>query len=185
MHRSRWLWRWRRNPLRRRSYLVEAWALLAVAVLALGGAVLTGSAVAVSSEHRFAHQYVERHRTSAVLTADASKGEGYADQYWARAWWKAADGTSRTADTRVDAGAKTGSHVIIWTDGHGKIVAAPTSPTKARLESEFTGAAAACGVCVGVLAGWEIARCFTDRRRARRWADEWDVIGPRWSHRNA
>jgi hypothetical protein len=99
--------------------------------------------------------------------------------------WTAADGRTRTGSAGVDAGAKKGSQVIIWTDGVGKILPAPPSPAKARLDAEFTGAAAACGVCTAALAAWEIIRCLTDRRRARRWADEWDVVGPRWSHRNA
>jgi hypothetical protein len=185
MHRSRWLWRWRHNPLRQRSYLVEAWALLAVTVIALGGAVLTGSAVAVSAEHRAARHYLEAHRTTAVLTQNASDAAGYSDLATARVRWTAADGTTRAGRAGVGSGAKAGSRVIIWTDGVSKIVAAPPSPAKARLEAQFTGAAAACGVCAGMLAAWEIARCRTDRRRARRWADEWEVVGPRWSHRNA
>ncbi|MGW3728091.1 Rv1733c family protein, partial [Streptomyces sp. NPDC000851] len=39
-------WRWRRNPLRRRSDVVEAWTALAVAVLLLLGAPLAGAVAA-------------------------------------------------------------------------------------------------------------------------------------------
>jgi hypothetical protein len=54
-------WRWRRNPLRRRSDVVEAWTALAVAVLLLVGAPLAG-ALAGLWAHRTAQAVAEERR---------------------------------------------------------------------------------------------------------------------------
>src|SRR5262245_57041990 len=45
-----WLWRWRRNPLRRRSDALEAWIVLAVWSVTVIGGVLAGLAAAHSVE---------------------------------------------------------------------------------------------------------------------------------------
>jgi hypothetical protein len=58
-------WRRRRNPLRRRSDVVEAWTVLAVAVLLFVGAPLAGAAVGWwrydNAQARAAAQRAERH----------------------------------------------------------------------------------------------------------------------------
>ncbi|MFJ5309751.1 hypothetical protein [Streptomyces sp. NPDC088350] len=60
-------WRLRRNPLRRRSYLVEAWLLLAAWILAVVAAVGTGAWTALAVERHIDALRAERHPVSAVL----------------------------------------------------------------------------------------------------------------------
>ncbi|MBW8820836.1 MAG: hypothetical protein JF598_22125, partial [Streptomyces sp.] len=64
-------WRWRRNPLRRRSDVIEAWTVLAVAALMLLGAPLVGAVVGwwAHGDARAvaAAQHSERHRVRAQV----------------------------------------------------------------------------------------------------------------------
>lgn len=65
-------WRWRRNPLRRRSDVVEAWTVLAVALLLLLVAPLAGAVVGWwahdDARATAAEQRAERHRVRAEVT---------------------------------------------------------------------------------------------------------------------
>ncbi|MYV52296.1 hypothetical protein GT042_07205, partial [Streptomyces sp. SID3212] len=63
-------WRWRRNPLRRRSDAVEAWMLPAVWALALTVAVVAGLLAAQGVRSAADGHRALRHHTPAVLLAD-------------------------------------------------------------------------------------------------------------------
>ncbi|MFD0550409.1 hypothetical protein ACFQ0X_15345 [Streptomyces rectiviolaceus] len=69
------LWRWRRNPLRRRTDLVQAWIavglFLAVLTATPAAGVLVGDAARRHMEQTARHQADTRHRTTAVLVHDA------------------------------------------------------------------------------------------------------------------
>ncbi|MGW1618502.1 hypothetical protein ACWCQR_05055, partial [Streptomyces sp. NPDC002172] len=56
-----WLWRWRRNPLKRRADTMEAWVLLGAWLLTLLAGVLAGLAAARSVEDGLARERVEWH----------------------------------------------------------------------------------------------------------------------------
>jgi anti-sigma factor RsiW len=184
MGRRVWLWRWRRNPLRRRSYLVEGWVFPAIGLAAAVAASFTGTAVTHGMEHLLAQQRVDRHVTAAVLAQDASDVAGYVAEPRARVRWTAPDGTTRTGITKVGLDLHRGARVMIWTDRRGQLVPAPLSSSDARLEAVLTGIAAGGGVGGAVLAGLAVATRLADRRRAEEWAAEWAVTGPRWdSHK--
>lgn len=53
-----WLWRWRRNPLRRRADAVEAWVVLGVWALTVLAGVLAGWATAGAVEQGLARERV-------------------------------------------------------------------------------------------------------------------------------
>lgn len=63
--------RLRRNPLRRRSYLVEAWLLLLTWTLAIVAAVVTGVATAYAVQRNMDSRRAERHPFTAALTEKA------------------------------------------------------------------------------------------------------------------
>ncbi|WP_329282227.1 Rv1733c family protein [Streptomyces sp. NBC_01451] len=181
------LWRWRSNPLRRHDDIVEAWIVLALwAIITIGGTV-AGLVTANAAADMFAGQRAERHAVRAVLLTDAppavSTLRGASGRSMATVRWTAPDGSTRTADTLVNAGLTAGSGFVVWQDGQGELTTEPIGPTDAAIEAGFLGAAAALSLagisCVaGALARWRL-----DQRRIDRWGREWDQVGPRWSHK--
>lgn len=183
MKRSTVLWRFRRNPLRSRSYLVEGWALVALGAAAVVGAALTGLCVARGAEARYAHQRHDRYPVTAVLSEDADST--YGTPSWTRVRWALPGGESRTGLVRVSAGLGRGERTTIWLDGHGRPAADPLSPSAARLRAAMTGSITGFGICGGALGGGGIAAASHERRRLGRWETEWARVGPTWDHRNA
>src|SRR4051794_41575947 len=71
-------WRWRSNPLRRHSDVVEAWIVLAAWTVATTGAVAGGIAAAQAAQHVVDADRADRRPVSAVLvrTVPGSGREG-------------------------------------------------------------------------------------------------------------
>ncbi|WP_371660027.1 hypothetical protein [Streptomyces sp. NBC_00280] len=177
----RW-WRWRRNPLRRRSDVVEAWVVLVTSVVMAAGMPLAGALSSVRVGSVLLQQRQERHRTSAVLAEDAGDpGPGTYARTWAVVRWTAPGDTVRTAGVRVAAGSSAGTRTVIWTDGQGRLVSAPLTPGRAVALSAFAGTLAASGVALLLLAGRRAVRMGLDRHRAGQWERTWALTGPRWS----
>ncbi|WP_406731354.1 hypothetical protein [Streptomyces sp. NBC_01794] len=177
----RW-WRWRRNPLRRRSDVVEAWVVLVTSVVMAAGMPLAGALSSVRVGSVLLQQRQERHRTSAALTEDAGDpGPGTYARTWAVVRWTASGDTVRTAGVRVAAGSRAGARTVIWTDGQGRLVSAPLTPGQTVALSAFAGMLAASGVALSLLAGRRAVRMGLDRHRAGQWERTWALTGPRWS----
>ncbi|MEU0007240.1 hypothetical protein ABZ079_23910 [Streptomyces sp. NPDC006314] len=181
------LWRWRRNPLRRHSDVVEAWIVLATWVLALVGGVLAGVVAAHASDAAFSARRAQMHTVSAVLTDDAAKtplaGTGYDDgRVWAAVRWTDADGSVHTDRAKVFPGAPAGSRLTVWTNRADRVVSAPVTGAAADLQAALTGALAAplAGAAVWG-AGW-VVRSRLILRRMAEWDEEWKQIGPRWGN---
>ncbi|AZP15410.1 hypothetical protein ACIGMX_40820 [Streptomyces aquilus] len=181
------LWRWRSNPLRRRTDVVEAWLLLGLWCLAAAGGAVVGMVTAHGVEQSLDDRRAQRHPVSAVLTQDASdeavKATSSDDYAWAKVRWTAADGSSRTGLARVEPGIKAGSVTRIWLDRHGNLAPAPVSDEEAELQGVVLGAATAVFVCVVALPlGWVLHE-RVDRRRMAQWDSEWAKVGPQWGHK--
>jgi hypothetical protein len=185
MKRSTVLWRWRRNPLRGRSYTVESWALLALSAVALIGAALTGLAVVRGIDAGYAQQRRDRRTATAVLTENAVVPVIYAARPRTQVRWTLPGGAVRTGAARVSAGLNSGDRATIWLDDRGKPVAKPVSASAGRLEAAFTGTVAGLGVCAVALIGGSITTASLERRRIDRWGTEWARVGPRWNRRDA
>lgn len=183
MKRRTWLWRVRRNPLRRRSYAVEAWAFLVAGLIAVTGAALVGGSVAHDLRGQYAQQRLERHISTAVLTQDAPDGYG-ATRVEAPARWTAPDGTSRTGTVKADPELFRGAAITVWTDDRGALVATPLSAPVAQFQADITAASVAFAIFAGFLLGCVITTRFVDRRRCVRWAVDWAAADARWGHRN-
>ncbi|GAB2803439.1 hypothetical protein GCM10027073_39980 [Streptomyces chlorus] len=186
-----WLWRWRSNPLRRRSDVIEAWLLLATLVLTLFAGAVTGLVVAGTVDRSLAERRAASRTAPAVLVEDAAdalpspvtedgSGDGRA---WVKARWRAPDGTSRTGRAEADPGDKAGSVVIVWTDGAGRLVSEPPGGADARFQTVMAGltVAAATGGMV-VLGGW-LVRFRIRQRRSEEWEAEWRQVEPSWRRR--
>ncbi|WP_329173171.1 Rv1733c family protein [Streptomyces sp. NBC_01477] len=185
MKRSAWLWRLRSNPLRRRSYAVEAWTFLAVGLVAMAGAILAGALSAQHLEDRYTQQRLERHSTRAVLTEDAPDASGAGSRVLVPARWTAPDGTSRTGSVKAVIGSARGTQVSVWADTRGALMTDPLSAPGAQIQADVIGGWTALAIFTGAVLGCGTTARLLNRRRATQWAAEWAAVGPQWDHRDA
>ncbi|WP_328840946.1 hypothetical protein [Streptomyces europaeiscabiei] len=185
-------WRWRPNPLRRRSDVVEAWTVLFVALLLVLGAPAAGFAVG-----RWAHGDARAHavaeraaldRVSAVIVEPApdsvpSAHDDKQPTFWVRARWTEPDGGSRTGEARVPAGTERGDRADVWLDEAGRSVQPPPTDTAVWQHAMAMGTCATGGVVGIVLLGHVLVRRVAIRHRLAEWEQEWARTGPDWGHR--
>ncbi|GGJ06059.1 Rv1733c family protein [Streptomyces brasiliensis] len=187
-------WRWRRNLLRRRSDVVEAWTALAVAVLLILAAPLAGAmaglwahdeAKAIATVER-----AERHRVRAEVvggTSDQPSSAAGAREHAYRTtvrWTEPGKGTW-TAQARVPAGTRQGDRVDVWFDSRGRDVSAPPGDVAIWQHAVTIGVfttGAAAGV---VLLGHGVVRRVSLRHRMTEWEREWARTGPDWTRGKA
>ncbi|MGW7498564.1 Rv1733c family protein [Streptomyces luteogriseus] len=181
-----WLWRWRRNPLRRRADRVEAWVVLGVWLLTLFAGVLAGTAVSRSVEDGLARErdewrpLVARLAERAPGTASENAPVSRAEHVWATARWTSADGSEHSGQLRVPAGSAAGAPVTVWTDAEGRQVTRPVTESQARVRASLIGGVAGlCAAVVPVAAGRALLGRL-ERRRIDQWDAEWARFGPMW-----
>nr|WP_308406097.1 hypothetical protein [Streptomyces sp. TML10] len=183
-------WRWRRNPLRRRSDVVEAWAMLVVAVLLSVVAPLVGVAAGLHAHDRAralaAAQRAERHEVRAVVIGDAPERlstlrDDRRHPYRAQVRWTEPGKGVRTAWARVPAGIRAGEPVSVWFDSRGRNVPPPPDDVAVWQHAVTVGAAAAAGAATVVLLGHAAERRIALRHRLAEWEREWARTGPRWN----
>lgn len=180
---ERWLWRWRRNPLRRRSDALEGWVLLVAWIFTVFGGVFTGLAATQAVEGGLARQRAAWHAVTARLTEDvpaARATESGARVVWARAHWSAVDGTPRSGEVRAYAGSAAGTPVAVWTDPEGRLVGRPATVAQARVRASLVGALIGVSAAGVPFATGRFVRTRLERRRMDRWDTEWQRIGPLW-----
>ncbi|WP_059082510.1 Rv1733c family protein [Streptomyces scabiei] len=180
-------WRWRRNPLRRLSDVIEAWIILAGWVMALVGGLYAGLAAADAIERSADRQRTERREVSAVLAEDA-KGKVPAraagdPRVWATVRWTAPDGSTRTGEARVSATSPAGDRVTVWIDKSGHLTAPPLTDGQARSHAAAGGLLVATGVGGIALAAVRVARFHLNQRRMEQWAVEWERVDTRWGRK--
>ncbi|MGW1051447.1 Rv1733c family protein [Streptomyces sp. NPDC001118] len=181
------LWRWRRNPLRRHSDVIEAWIVLVTWVLAVLGGAVAGLAAAHNAEAALSARQARVHAVTAVLTdsvaSNPTSGTGYDDgRVWATVRWTDTHGTVHTDRAKVRPGTPVGSQVNVWTNRAGHVVSAPVTGAAADLQAALTGALVAPSAGAAVWsAGW-LVRTRMIRRRMAEWDEEWKQIGPRWGN---
>ncbi|MFG2278471.1 Rv1733c family protein [Streptomyces asoensis] len=193
------IWRWRHNPLRRTTDLVEAWVALSALVMILVVAPVVGSVVgsvaqdvlqrSVREQRQSRHEVVAtvvRKAQGSPLEVDPETVTGRETRTRVVARWTAPDGTAQRGT--LLAGLKSphgGDHFAIWTDGHGALVARPLDSVTATTHAVLAGFGAAlltAGACeVGRrLIVWRLVR-----RRYARWDQAWDRAGPDWGRTGA
>jgi len=186
-----WLWRWRRNPLKRRADAVEAWVVLGAWLVTVLAGVLAGLTAAGSVEDGLARERVEWRQVAARLTekapgtASAPSSTSSGEQVWGNVRWSARDGSTHTGQVRVVPGSPAGTAVTVWTDPQGSLVTRPATAAQARLRSSLIG------VLVGVSAAavpFVVGRVLCgrlERRRMSRWDTEWARFGPLWGRKTS
>ncbi|MGW2560966.1 Rv1733c family protein [Streptomyces sp. NPDC001514] len=187
--------RWRHNPLRRATDLVEAWAalaavlLLTVAVPAVGW--LCGGLADAALRESVRAQRAERHATTARVlrpapkpqqaVADPEAGFERRSSRVVVAEWTGADGSRHTGTMAT--GIRTsdpGDTFRIWTDDEGNAVTRPMDAETARAHAVLAGLGAAA-VAAAVVEGGR--RLFVWRLIQRRYAHldrAWAKAGPDW-----
>ncbi|MEU6811571.1 hypothetical protein ABZ920_21800 [Streptomyces sp. NPDC046831] len=183
-----WLWRWRRNPLKRRADTVEAWIVLAAWMLTVLAGLSGGTATMRAVEHELARERAEWRPTAAVVEApgppSADKGNGRgsdASRGWGRVRWTAADGTSHTGQVPVRPGSPAGARVTVWTDARGRLVTRPATAVQARTRAAVVGALVGLSTAAVPFVAGRLLRDRLERGRMRQWDAEWARFGPRWS----
>lgn len=189
-----WLWRWRSNPLRRRSDVAEAWIGLAAAVALAVGVPVVGASTAVvldGAVHQTAQeQQSARHLTDAVLLRDAvSDANGYragrgTDRIWVKVTWKAPDGSVRGGAAKADAGLRAGATTPVWTDDEGRLTTRPLTAAQATANAVGGGAFAAGMAIVVVVAARRFALGRLDRQRMEQWDTALAELGPHPNQNN-
>ncbi|MFE1288500.1 hypothetical protein [Streptomyces sp. NPDC058751] len=183
-----WCWRWRRNPLRRRDDVFEAWIVLIVWTVMVLGGTLAGLATARAADESFTRLRHDRHAVPAVLVGGTGSavpaGEGTVyDRVRATVRWTAADGAPHVGSALVESGQKAGAHVVIWLDARGLPTTAPPTASAAATESTLLGIGAAVALAGLVFGAGGLARWRLDQRRYDRWEREWERLGPQWGHK--
>jgi len=188
------LWRWRRNPLRRTTDLVESWvalvALLLILVAAPVAGALTGSVAQDSLQRSVRDQRLTHHRVSATVVKKLNHGPLDPDpdsastreaQSRVLADWTAPDGTAQHGEIlSYLKSPRQGDHFGVWTDDHGRIIGRPLDSTTATTHAVLAGFGTAV-LTVGLIEGirrlivWRMVR-----RRYARWDQAWDKAGPDW-----
>ncbi|MEV0239704.1 hypothetical protein AB0I06_07140 [Streptomyces sp. NPDC050674] len=181
-----WLWRWRRNPLKRRADRLEAWVVLGVWLLTVFVGAAAGAAVSRSVEDGLAQERATWRPVAARLAERApgapagAAPASRAERVWATARWNAPDGSEHSGLLRVPAGSAAGTPVMVWTDPDGRQVTRPVTVAQARVRAWLTGGAAGvCAAAVPLVAGRAL-RSRLERRRLDRWDVEWARFGPMW-----
>ncbi|MEU3741848.1 MULTISPECIES: hypothetical protein [unclassified Streptomyces] len=188
------LWRWRHNPLRRKTDLVEAWvacvAVLLIAVaaplagLAIGGASRDALLQSVRDQHKARHEVagtVIRKVSRPPVDPDPETSSARDRHSRVLAEWTAPDGTAHSG-TVVAAlrSPDPGDRFRLWTNEHGQVVGRPLDDATASTHAALAGigaAVAVAGLVEGVrrIAVWRIVL-----RRYDRWDQAWDRAGPDW-----
>lgn len=185
------LWRWRRNPLRRRTDLVQAWIALGL-TLAVLAATPAAMVLAGTTAHRHhtetaRHQAATRHHTSAVLVRDAPRHpepgseEAKKTLYAVPVRFTAPDGQTVTAKTEVEPALAVGSTVRIWVDAEGRITDPPMSTEEARHRAMGWAVLAAMAVPLLGTAAYGYAGRRLQRHNLARWEAAWAETAPRWT----
>ncbi|MFG2826743.1 hypothetical protein ACGFWI_04580 [Streptomyces sp. NPDC048434] len=187
--RSKILWPWRRNPLRRRSDVAQAWMVLVTGVLIAVSAPAAGLAAAGTVDTGAGQ--AGAHSVAAVLTEDpptrvgVDVSGGAVTRVHATVRWTAADGAVRTGETAVAPGLRAGDRTSARLDGRGALIRDPVTPTQARGESIAIGTVAASSTALLLLGAERTGRALLDRRRYAQWEREWAAEDPRWGQRAA
>ncbi|GAA3504951.1 hypothetical protein GCM10019016_120640 [Streptomyces prasinosporus] len=185
------LWRWRRNPLRRRTDVFQAWLglglLLAVLAAAPVATVLVADAARRHYEDTARHQALTRYETTATLTRDAPRhpepgsDEEKKTRYPGEVRFVTREGRTRTTRTEVPPGLPAGDEVRVWVTADGEATDPPLTREQVRSRSMGWALLAAVGVALAGAAAHALAVLALRRRNLADWATAWAETAPRWT----
>jgi hypothetical protein len=194
-------WRWRRHALRRPTDVVEAWLLMATALL-LCLTPLLGWWAGQSADHVLRRtvraQHVERTLVPATVEPDtkaagpAPTAQGAKDDPRAGLSghgdvlkWTAPDGTAHTAAVSSDLEMWQQGHIRLWVDRTGDLVPPPLDRATADTRAVLTGTAVASTAAGLVVVARQLVMWRLMRRRMASWEREWERAGQDWGRAGA
>ncbi|USQ85721.1 hypothetical protein NFX46_19325 [Streptomyces phaeoluteigriseus] len=185
------LWRWRHNPLRRRTDLAQAWIAVGLFLAVLAGIptamYLVGDAAYRHHKETARHQTATRHHTSAVLVHDAPRhpepgsDEAKKALYQVSVHFTDPRGHTRTAKTDVEPALTAGSTVRIWVKDEGKITDPPLTTEQVRNRAMTYAVLAATAIPVLGAATYGYANHRLGRHNLAKWDSAWADTAPRWT----
>ncbi|MDG9719666.1 hypothetical protein [Streptomyces sp. DH24] len=189
-------WRRRPNPLRRRSDVVEAWTVLAVAVLLFVGAPLVGAftawwahgeARALAAEQRDDRRLIRAEVVGRAAASGSLPSVQTGTQYSYRATvrWTEPGEALRTATARVPSSTRAGEKVDVWLDSRGRNVPPPVDGAAVWQHAITFGVCSAGGTAAVVLCAHWAVRQAAMRHRLAEWEEAWARTEPQWTHRRA
>ncbi|MFF6987178.1 hypothetical protein [Streptomyces sp. NPDC010273] len=184
-----WLWRWRRNPLKRRADAVESWIVLGAWLITVLAGVLAGLTATQSVENELAQERVDWKPVVALVSQDApgsapaNSSRASSELVWAKVRWTATDGSSHSGQIRVPSGSAIGTPVTVWTDPRGHLVTKPATASQARLRAILIGTLLGLGAAAVPLVSARALRGRLERRRMEQWDEEWARFGPLWGRK--
>jgi len=187
-------WRWRRNPLRRRSDVIEAWTALMVAVLLFAGAPLAGAlagwwahdeARGVAAAERADHHRVRAEVVGKTPDMLPTVEGGRQHSYRVEVRWTDPVSGPHTTTARVPAGTRHGDTVDVWFDQRGRTVGPPPGDTAIWQHTMTIGMTAAGGAVGLVLLANAVVRHVSTGHRLGEWEREWARTEPEWTRRRA
>jgi len=185
-------WRWRSNPLRRPSDVVEGWTALAVALLLLVAAPLAGVLAGVWAQREgravAAELRAERHEVRAqvvgrVPDTPASAG-GREQSFRVAVRWTPPGEPPRTTTAPVRAGTRSGDVVDVWLDSRGRGVQPPPSDAVIWQQTLSVAFCAAGGTAGAAVLGYAAFRRTAMRHRLAEWERDWARTEPLWTRRH-
>ncbi|MFF8645662.1 hypothetical protein [Streptomyces sp. NPDC015345] len=188
------LWRWRHNPLRRGTDLVEAWLALAALVLIVVAAPVVGTLTAGLSRDALLasvrEQREARHATVGTvvrkvpappLDPDPETASARDAHSRVLARWAGPDGADRSGVVvaRLDA-PRPGDHFRLWTDERGRVVGRPLDPVTATTHAALAGLGAATAGVALVEGARRLVLWRIVQGRYVRLDQAWAKAGPDW-----
>ncbi|WP_217142072.1 hypothetical protein [Streptomyces sp. AC627_RSS907] len=184
-------WRWRRNPLRRRTDRLHAWVVLGLllAVPAAATAAMFAAGDAAHRHYRGAAEHEARtrdHRT-AILVHDAPRhpepgsDEAKKTRYPVEVRFTGPGGETRTGKTDVEPGLPADSTVLVWVDSTGEITEPPLTAEQIRSRTMGWAILAFLGVVLMGMAAHGITGLVLHRRNLAQWDAAWAAAAARWS----
>ena len=175
-----------RNPMRRREDRVQTVvaATLALLFLIVAPALVMVVGVPVHRTQLAAVQAetAKLHQVDATVT-ETGKAPLYAPIIPVRVSWKDADGTAHTSDYQSTVVVEPGASVTIWLNSAGTVVEPPSS-TKALSKAVLLTGGAWCTTLIVLVGSYFLLRHELDRRRLRKWENEWVTADLTWGSRS-
>lgn len=197
MHAIAGLWRWRRNPLCRRSDLREAWLALGAVLLtvllapcagSLGMALADDSLRAtIAEQQRTRHQVWATSESVHHRAPEDSDPESAAKPTGRRtvAYWAGPDGSTHKGTVPTPRHVQPGERFRIWTNGRGTPTRPPMDPRTASSYAALAGLAACAAAGVATEGARRLVLRQLLRRRYEAWDEAWARIGPDWGRKGA
>jgi hypothetical protein len=192
-------WRWRRNPLRRRTDVVEAWLGVLTTVLLCTAPVLgwwAGTSVDRGLQRVVRAQHAERTlvpvtvlpvgEPAATSAATAATSVRAADpRHGERLRWTGPGHSVHTATVSAYFLVWHADRLLLWTDRAGELAPPPLDTTTATTHAVLAGVATATAAGGLLLLSRQVLTWRLMRRRLDSWEREWARVGQDWGRAGA